>query len=576
MSLILFLAFVGLLIYAINISSRLKRLESRLLQPTPFQPAITPTKTVTQEAPVNRLENIATPSEPFDSQTFINMLPKVGIVALVIGLGFFLKYAIDEGWISVSLRLIIGGALGTLFLALFYFWKDKYENYSLALAGGGLAIWYLTIWAAVQLYGSIGSNTGLMILAIVSLMGVLLAYKTNSKAMAALSWGGAYLIPIILTIGSGQYGLLLTYLTIVSTALLVSILYNNALYFFLLALFGSLINVLWVSMERGIPNGDYFYTILYLLVNLFIFSIILVLSIRKEAEKKDSNLLHGNEFALIAGIVFGILILPIMAISYNQYRDLAPLLMTVVAVWMFVVYGLVDRLEYKNINYILSGLGIISLTFAALWYFGQTPQIIALYVLGLISIVVGRTQNRPELRIWGLLILLGGIFASCLISYNQVDALFISKKFGLEILGLASLVAGYFLIKKDGLSEFENTTHTAIEYMVAVLVWLFVTWDLFHYFNAFGEINQRNLSLSIWWIIYALVLIGFSSVASAKPLKKLGLLLIGLSILKVFLYDVQSLDTVYRIISFITLGAILLGFSFIYQHNKERIKEYLN
>ncbi|MBM3708774.1 MAG: DUF2339 domain-containing protein, partial [Actinobacteria bacterium] len=38
-----------------------------------------------------------------------------------------------------------------------------------------------------------------------------------------------------------------------------------------------------------------------------------------------------------------------------------------------------------------------------------------------------------------------------------------------------------------------------------------------------------------------------------------------LTILKVFLYDLASLDTLYRIFSFVGLGLILLATSYLYQ-----------
>ena len=56
-----------------------------------------------------------------------------------------------------------------------------------------------------------------------------------------------------------------------------------------------------------------------------------------------------------------------------------------------------------------------------------------------------------------------------------------------------------------------------------------------------------------------------------KFIRIMGLILLGLAILKVFLYDLQSLATAYRIISFIGLGLILLAGAFLYN----RYKQYL-
>ena len=49
----------------------------------------------------------------------------------------------------------------------------------------------------------------------------------------------------------------------------------------------------------------------------------------------------------------------------------------------------------------------------------------------------------------------------------------------------------------------------------------------------------------------------------------MGLALLSLTVLKVFLWDLSSLDRVYRIISFIMLGAILLVVSYFYQRSQQ-------
>ena len=54
-----------------------------------------------------------------------------------------------------------------------------------------------------------------------------------------------------------------------------------------------------------------------------------------------------------------------------------------------------------------------------------------------------------------------------------------------------------------------------------------------------------------------------------RLLRGMGLALLSLTVLKVFLWDLSSLDRVYRIISFIMLGAILLVVSYFYQRSQQ-------
>jgi uncharacterized membrane protein len=43
--------------------------------------------------------------------------------------------------------------------------------------------------------------------------------------------------------------------------------------------------------------------------------------------------------------------------------------------------------------------------------------------------------------------------------------------------------------------------------------------------------------------------------------------LIAVTIVKVFVYDTSQLDRIYRIVSFVVLGIMLLSISFAYQRN---------
>ncbi|HEV8482278.1 MAG TPA: DUF2339 domain-containing protein, partial [Blastocatellia bacterium] len=80
----------------------------------------------------------------------------------------------------------------------------------------------------------------------------------------------------------------------------------------------------------------------------------------------------------------------------------------------------------------------------------------------------------------------------------------------------------------------------------------------------------EQLSLSVVWTIYGGVLLTTGILRRNRLLRMMALLLLSLTIVKVFLFDLSSLDKVYRIISFIVLGAILLAVSFLYQRFRQR------
>ncbi|HSB08308.1 MAG TPA: DUF2339 domain-containing protein [Blastocatellia bacterium] len=83
----------------------------------------------------------------------------------------------------------------------------------------------------------------------------------------------------------------------------------------------------------------------------------------------------------------------------------------------------------------------------------------------------------------------------------------------------------------------------------------------------------QQLSLSLVWAIYGGAMLAVGIARRSKLLRMMALALLGLTIFKVFLFDLSSLEKLYRIISFIVLGAILLAVSFLYQRYRQRTAE---
>ena len=74
------------------------------------------------------------------------------------------------------------------------------------------------------------------------------------------------------------------------------------------------------------------------------------------------------------------------------------------------------------------------------------------------------------------------------------------------------------------------------------------------------------------WTIYGGTLLMTGIVRRSQLLRVMALVLLGLTIAKVFLFDLAALERFYRIISFIVLGAILLAVSFLYQQRQRGAK----
>ncbi len=114
--------------------------------------------------------------------------------------------------------------------------------------------------------------------------------------------------------------------------------------------------------------------------------------------------------------------------------------------------------------------------------------------------------------------------------------------------------------------------------VVALLVFELVTADIWDFFQqrlnliltgqgygpAAESLNsQRQSALSAGWVIYSIILMGVGIWRRVRAVRLVALGLFYLSIAKVFLYDVSSLEPLYRIVSFLVLGVILLATSYL-------------
>ena len=81
----------------------------------------------------------------------------------------------------------------------------------------------------------------------------------------------------------------------------------------------------------------------------------------------------------------------------------------------------------------------------------------------------------------------------------------------------------------------------------------------------FGHSPARDLTVSIAWAIYALVLLGFGMARANIGLRWLSLSFLVVTIGKVFLYDLGELRDLYRVVSLVGLAVSLLLVSLLYQ-----------
>ncbi len=98
-----------------------------------------------------------------------------------------------------------------------------------------------------------------------------------------------------------------------------------------------------------------------------------------------------------------------------------------------------------------------------------------------------------------------------------------------------------------------------------------------YFFGSIEDLNNiKSLSLSLLWAIYAIIIISAGIIIRLSKVRLAGLGLMFIPIVKLYVYDLWSLENVYKVSLFITLGLIFLISGFLYQKYTERIKEFLS
>jgi len=145
-----------------------------------------------------------------DLEKFIgeNLINKLGILILVLGISYFVKYAIDKDWINEPARVGIGVLAGSLVLGIAHKLRKKYASFSSVLVAGAIAIFYFTIAIAFHEYQLFNQTIAFVIMVLITAFSCFLSLSYNRKELAILSLIGGFAAPFMVSTGSGNYQVL--------------------------------------------------------------------------------------------------------------------------------------------------------------------------------------------------------------------------------------------------------------------------------------------------------------------------------------------------------------------------------
>src|ERR1700676_4850296 len=148
-------------------------------------------------------------------------LNRVGIVAVLIGVSYFLKYAFENNWIGPAGRIVIGLLAGiALVLWSEQFRKNKHEAFSYSLKAVGIGTLYLSLWGAFQVYHLIPTATAFLAMTIITAATIAIALSQNAELLAAFSLIGGFSTPLLLSTGQNHEVAFFSYVCLLDIAML--------------------------------------------------------------------------------------------------------------------------------------------------------------------------------------------------------------------------------------------------------------------------------------------------------------------------------------------------------------------
>ncbi|WP_068942599.1 DUF2339 domain-containing protein [Chryseobacterium timonianum] len=151
-----------------------------------------------------------------------NILTVIGIFTLVLGIGYFVKYAIDKNWIGETARAGIGLFTGAIIILTGHFLRKNYKTFASIITGGGIAVLYFTITIAFREYHLFTQNTAFIITSVITAISIALSYNYKSEILIIFSLIGGFTAPLMISTGESNYLFLFTYLTLLNIGMLVA------------------------------------------------------------------------------------------------------------------------------------------------------------------------------------------------------------------------------------------------------------------------------------------------------------------------------------------------------------------
>ncbi|WP_432671797.1 DUF2339 domain-containing protein [Flavobacterium sp. SM2513] len=475
-----------------------------------------------------------------DLEKFIgeNLINKLGILILVLGISFFVKYAIAKDWINEPARVGIGVLCGALVMAVAHKLKKNYAAFSSVLVAGAISIFYFTIAIAFHEYQLFSQTVAFSIMTVITVFSVLVSVSYNRQELAVLSLIGGFAVPFMVSTGEGNYVVLFTYIALLNTSILAIAYFKKWKIVSILAfIFTSVLFASWYTRELYANTLPHLGAMLFATAFYFIFSITIVLSnIRNKGvfSLPEYFIMVANTF-----FFFGIG----MGIIHNWGIEFKGLFSLLLAIYN-VVYAVVLYRKFgldKNAIYLLIGLALIFVTLTIPLQF-EGNQITLFWAAEAVLLFWLSQKSGIDRFKWGALVVQVLTVISLLmdwIKYEYYDEnlqIVFNPLFIAGVFVSASLFMTYWLLKKE--SDDKKIMFVALPLYrtsvgaVAVLVTYFTGFLEIDYqaFQLLANLASANAFVVVYHFVFVALLLFLLSKLKKSRIQDVVLILSALSI----------------------------------------------
>lgn len=455
-----------------------------------------------------------------DLEKFIgeNLINKIGVLILVLGISYFVKFAIDKNWINEPARVGIGILSGALVMFFAHRLRKQYAAFSSVLVAGAVSIFYFTIGIAFHDYHLFSQTVAFVIMVVITAFSCFISLSYNRLELAVLSLIGGFAVPFMVSTGQGNYAVLFTYIAILDIGILALAyhkkwnLINILSYIFTVLLYG-----VWLVDDLGTKAPHHAGALLFAFVFYLIFVLISIINnIRTKGafSAVELSILASNTFLFYAAG---------MGILSAFHPELKGLFTSVVAL-LNLVYAWILFKKFgmdKTAVYLLIGLTLTFATLAIPIQFHGHYITLFWAAEAVVLMWLGQKSGRISYRFASVAVQMLAAISLFMDWYNvyngQELTLIANKAFVTGVTVVASLLAIHMLLKDDT----ENREQFGFSFIpqdyrnfvgVSAVILLYFVGIIECYYQADKSIEMHASALAVpllYHILYSLVAVIF-------------------------------------------------------------------